>query len=191
MGQKDKLFWELIENLHKRALAYSEHLAGNPADGGDLYQDSVVTAYEAFEKLRQIASFEPWFYRIINNTFRGRFRNPWWRRVISHYTDIEKLEIAINPANRLDARRRLDYALGALSVDDRILITLAELEGWTIAEIAALNSKSEGFVKMRLLRAREKMRRRLSARFLKATDIETMMEGQGDYGLSSSATETD
>jgi RNA polymerase sigma-70 factor (ECF subfamily) len=191
MGQKDDLFWQLIERIHKRALAYSEHLAGNSSDGGDLYQDSVVKAFEGFEKLRQVTSFEPWFYRIINNTFRGRFRNPWWRRVASRFTEIENLEIAINPIDRIDARRRLDYALGALSADDRILVILAELEGWSIAEIAALNSKSEGLVKMRLLRAREKMRRRLGARFRKAPETETTMEGQEGYGMSSGATKTE
>jgi RNA polymerase sigma-70 factor, ECF subfamily len=178
MGQKDELFWQLIEQVHNRALAYSEHLAGNIEDGGDLYQDAVLKAFAAFDNLRQITSFESWFYRIINNSFKGRFRNPWWKQVISQYVDIEKLEISFNPVGRYEARRRLDYALRALSVDDRILVILAELEEWTIAEIAEMNGKSEGFVKMRLLRAREKMRRRLSAHYRKAPEIETIKEVQ-------------
>ena len=191
MGQHDDLFWQLIERVHKRALAYSEHLAGNPADGGDLYQDAVIKAFGAFEKLRETASFDPWFYRIINNTFKGRFRNPWWKRVVSRFVDIGSLEIPINPAGRYEARRQLDYAMQALSPDDRILVILAELENWSIAEIAGMRGKSEGFVKMRLLRAREKMRRRLGVRYRKAPEIETMMEGQENYELPPGTTETE
>lgn len=57
----------------------------------------------------------------------------------------------------------MDSALSALSVDDRIIVTLAELEGWKISELAELFSKTEGFVKMRLSRARTKMRKRLGS----------------------------
>jgi len=191
MGQRDELFWQLIERVHERALSYAEHLAGNSTDGGDLYQDAVVKAYEGFDKIRQIESFNPWFYRIIGNTFRERFRNPWWRRVMSGFVDLDKTDIAINPVELLDARRRLDYAMKALSPDDRILVTLAELDGWSIAEIAAMLGKTEGTVKMRLMRARGKMRVKLGARIRKSPETDLKTEGQEGYELSSGATEAD
>jgi RNA polymerase sigma-70 factor, ECF subfamily len=191
MGQRDELFWQLIERVHPRALSYAEHLAGNSSDGGDLYQDAVVKAYEGFDKLRQAESFDPWFYRIISNAFRERFRNPWWRRVMSSLVDLDKADIPINPVQILDARRRLDYAMSALSPDDRIIVTLAELDGWSIAEIAAMQGRTEGSVKMRLMRAREKMRVKLGARILKSPETDVRMEGQKGYELSSGATEAE
>ena len=190
MGQQDDLFWQLIERVHGRALAYCEHLAGNPADGGDLYHDAVVKAFEAFDKLREPASFGPWFYRIINNTFRERFRNPWWKRALAQFVDFGSLDIPINPIDRIEARRQLDYAMETLSPADRILVIMAELEDWSIAELAEMNRKSEGFIKMRLFRARQKMRRRLGARFRKSPQIETVMEGQEDYELPPGTTES-
>ena len=191
MGQRDELFWRLIERVHTRALSYSEHLSGNSIDGSDIYQDAVIKAYGGFDKLHQIESFDPWFYRIINNTFRERFRNPWWRQVMSGFVELNRVDNSINPVEHLDARRRLDYAMKALSPNDRIIVTLAELDGWSIAEIAMMQGMTEGQVKMRLMRARGKMRQTLGARIRKSPITETRTEGQEGYELSSGATETD
>ena len=59
------------------------------------------------------------------------------------------------------AKRRLETAFAVLNSEDRIIVTLAELEGWKIAEIAELDARSEGQIKMRLSRARSKMRPQL------------------------------
>lgn len=167
--RNSELFWQLVEKEHARARAYCSWLAGNSEDGDDLYQDSVIKAFGGFSELREVDSFKWWFYRIVSNTFRSRARNPWWKRVISGSTEIEDSVWSSDPANVYDARRRLDYALGALSTDDRIIVTLAELEGWKISELAEIIAKTEGFVKMRLSRAREKMRKRLASHYLKTT----------------------
>ena len=66
--------------------------------------------------------------------------------------------IGENPIGLYTARRRLEKAFKVLKTDDRILVTLFELEGWSIAEIATLFEKKEGAIKVRLSRAREKMR---------------------------------
>lgn len=67
-----------------------------------------------------------------------------------------------NPACYYEAKRKLNLAFSALSPDDHILVTLSELEGWKISELAELTGKTEGNIKMRLSRARKKMRDRLS-----------------------------
>jgi RNA polymerase sigma-70 factor (ECF subfamily) len=162
MGIDSNLFWRLVEEEHSRARAYCGRLAGGYDDGDDLYQESVIRAFGGFAELRQVDSFRPWLYRIISNTYKGRFRSPWWRRILSGSSDPEALAPGSDPTGLYEARRRLGYAFGALSADDRVMVTLAELEGWTIAELAEMMAKTEGFVKMRLLRARKKMRRRLS-----------------------------
>jgi RNA polymerase sigma factor (sigma-70 family) len=82
---------------------------------------------------------------------------------LSRPTEIADHDWNYDPTNFYEAKRRLDSALSALSIDDRIIVTLAELEGWKISELAELTSKTEGFIKMRLSRARTKMRERLGS----------------------------
>lgn len=127
-----------------------------------------MKAYHGFKQLKNVDAFAPWFYRIINNSYKGRFRNLWWRRIIATPIEGKIFEPGSDPSDLYEARRRLEYAFAAISPDDRIIVTLAELDGWKIAEIAQLLSKTDGFIKMRLSRAREKMRMRLGGLYREA-----------------------
>ncbi len=163
VGKNSSPFWQLVAREHENARAYCIRLTGNSGDGDDLYQDAVIKAFKGFDGLKQVDSFRPWFYQIINNTYRGRVRTPWWKHVLSRPIEIADHDWSHDPTNLYEAKRRLDSALSALCVDDRIIVTLAELEGWKISELAELASKTEGFIKMRLSRARTKMRKRLGS----------------------------
>ncbi len=168
--RRRELFWQSMEKEHKRARAYCFKLMGGNDEGDDLYQDAVIRAYNGFAELRQPESFRPWLYRIINNTYKARFRNRWWQNMIAVPKKILETKRSENPAAAYDAKRRLGYAMESLAPDDRIIVTMVELEGWKIAELAELFSKTEGFIKMRLSRARKKMRKRLSRLYLNHDD---------------------
>ena len=66
-----------------------------------------------------------------------------------------------NPVVRHTARRWLDRAFAAISPEDQTLVTLYELEGWPITELAELFGKTEGALKVRLHRARRRMKHAL------------------------------
>lgn len=168
MGQMNRhrdLFWEQLEPEHRRARAYCRKLAGNRDDGDDLYQDALVCALSGFARLRDPGSFRPWLYRIIINTFRNRIKQPWWRRAVPLGKAVAESAVGDNPGPRRVARRRLEVAFGAISPEDRALVTLFELEGWTAEEIAEITGKAAGTVRVRIKRARDRMRRELIRHF--------------------------
>ena len=169
MIRNDGPFWDLVEREHKRARAYCLRLTLNPEEGDDLYMDSIMKAHRGFAQIKDVERFRPWLYQIINNNYIGRSRDSWWRRVFAGPIEGETFEPGSDPSGEYEAKRRLEFAFTALSADDRIIVTLAELDGWKISEIAQLTSKSEGTIKMRLSRARDKMRRRLSSVYRKST----------------------
>ena len=57
------------------------------------------------------------------------------------------------------ARELLDYALQRLSADERLIITLAEIEERSMREISDLTGWSESNVKVRAFRARQNLKR--------------------------------
>jgi RNA polymerase sigma-70 factor (ECF subfamily) len=140
-------------------------MSGNREDGDDLYQDALVCALTRFDDLRQLESFRPWLYRIIVNFFKNRIKRPWWKRVMPLSSEIAEITVGENPGPVLAARRRLELAMSTLSPDDRALVTLFELEGWTIKEIAKITGKTAGSLRVRLTRARSKMRSALMRYF--------------------------
>lgn len=165
MNGKQNEFWKLVEPEQTKARAFCRKLLGNRDDGDDLFQDSLVAGLVNFEQLASEASFKPWLYRIIVNRFKNKIRSSWWKKSSSLTKEIESSVAGENPHGLYTARRRLEKAFKVLKTDDRILVTLFELEGWSIAEIANLYEKSEGSIKMRLSRSREKMRTALVKEF--------------------------
>jgi RNA polymerase sigma-70 factor (ECF subfamily) len=159
MEHSRDLFWKLHEPEHPRARAFCRKLAGNRDDGDDLYQDALVAALTGFGGLRDPDAFRPWLYRIIVNTFRNRRRRH--SRFFPESSRPAQVESAgsASPESAYAARRRLESAFRALSIDERALVTLFELEGWALAELTGVFGRSEGALKVRLFRARRKMRK--------------------------------
>ena len=186
-------FWDLLEPEHSKARAFCRKLAGNRDDGDDLYQESLVCALTGFESLREEKSFRPWLYRIVINQFKNRQRKPWWKRLIPLTSEMAETLGGENPVVVQAAKRRLEAAFKVLSPDERSLVTLFELEGWSIAEIADLSGRSEGSIKVKLSRARKKMREALG-RYLKKSaprEITRILGSEERYALSRSQAKTD
>jgi len=158
MNRSRDLFWQLTEPEHLRARAFCRKLTGNRDDGDDLYQDALVVAFTRFESLRETEAFRGWLYRIIVNAFKNRRRRPWYRRFRPLTPEIAETAAGDNPVEGQAAKRKLEIAFRPVSPEDRALVTLFEMEGWSIEAIARMQHKSEGAIKMRLSRARRKMR---------------------------------
>jgi RNA polymerase sigma factor (sigma-70 family) len=161
MDRNRDLFWKLVEPEHLRARAYCRKLTGDRDNGDDLYQDALVCALTGFDRLRRIEAFRTWLYRIIINNFKNRIKQPWWRRIGPLTPQIESTIVGDNPLPRQAARKRLEIAFRAITPEERALVTLFELEGWAIKEIAELTGQSGVNVRVRLSRARGRMRRAL------------------------------
>lgn len=150
----------MVEPEHRRLQTFCRKLMSDKETGDDLYQDSLVSALTGFPELKEIGFFRTWLYRIVINNFINRRRSPWWKKLVPMTAEIGE-SIGKNPESAYIARRRIEMALEVLSPDDRVLIILFGIEGWSIAELARMMEKSEGTIKVRLSRARKKMRKKL------------------------------
>ena len=158
MDRNKDLFWELLEPEHLRVRAFCRSLAGNRENGDDLCQEALVQAFRRFGSLKDRASFRPWLYRIAVNRFKNSCRRPLWQRFVPLDDSQEAQSYGGDPTGTYGARRLLERAFTKISAPDRALITLYEMEGWSVAELAVLNGKSEQATKVRLFRIRRKMR---------------------------------
>lgn len=154
------LFWRYLEPEHPRMEAFCRKLAGSRENGDDLYQDSLLAAMNKFETLSRPESFRAWLYRIIVNMYKSRLRLKRSRSRLDLSASPDS-ETGINCESRLNAGIWLERAFGAVSPEERALVTLYELEGWSVLELSEMYGRSVGTIKSRLSRAREKMRREL------------------------------
>ncbi len=180
------LFWTLLEAEHAKAEAFCRKLAGNREDGDDLYQDALLAAMRKLRSLRDPNSFRPWLYRIMVNTFKNRVQGPWWRRRVTLTPEISESRVSTDPSAAYAARRWLDRGFAALKPEDRALVTLFELEGWTIQELANLKRRPTGTIKARLARARATMRKAIEQHLPDGSVKRVKTKSGAEYALPQS-----
>lgn len=159
MEPKKDRFWKLLEPEYVRANMFCRRLAGDATRGDDVFEDALIIAYRKFEQLRDERAFRAWLYRVMANTFTSSVRSSWFRRRADLTPEIEQTLVGDDPLDRHTAGRWLERAMAELSAPQRVLITLHELEGWTLAELSELTGRPESALKSRLFRARNRMRK--------------------------------
>ena len=165
-------FWIELEKVHAEAERFCRRLSATREDGDDLYQEAVLRAHSGCDGLANPSAFRPWFYRLIINHFKNRRRGAWWRHFVPLTSELEEQMPGWDPSGQHWANRQLARAFAAVTPEERALITLREIEGWGVAELAELYKRPEGTIKARLFRARAKMRRALAP----SENREQMME---------------
>jgi len=154
-------FWIELEKVHAEAERFCRRLSATREDGDDLYQEALLRAHSKYDGLNNRSAFRPWFYRLIINHFKNRRRGAWWRHLVSLTSELEESLPGADPSGKHWADRQLTKAFAAVTPEERALVTLHEIEGWTIPELATLYKKPTGTIKARLSRARAKMRKAL------------------------------
>ena len=132
-----------------KTLLYSD------ADCSDAIQEAIVKAFTSIHTLRRDAYAKTWLVRIVINECYAIMRRE--KKLVS-LEDYSVEEAAEERADYSD----LYEALGHLSEEIRLTVTLYYMEGYSVKEIAALMKTTQSAVKNRLARAREKMKKELA-----------------------------
>ncbi len=147
----------------RRLLDVGRRYCRTEAEAEDAIQDALLSAGQHLQDFRGEGSVEGWLVRMVANAChhlrRGRKNDPTLHDV-SYVLTAEKA----NPEDLAQAgelSQALGKALIALPPQDRTIVLLAEAEGWTGPEIAERVGLSPGAVRVRLSRARAKLRERL------------------------------
>ena len=159
-------FADDLASCYNEALSYCRALCSSwsPSQAEDVFQSALLEAIEHYGELRDRDKFKPWLFQIITRTFYAATRRAFWKRFIplGSAAEVERMpEIYFRP-ERQDEQGPLFDALSRLSKKQRAAILLFHVAGFSIEEIAAIQSeRSLSTVKSRLSRARQKLRKDL------------------------------
>ena len=129
-------------------------------------QEIFVRAYRGLRKFRGDSAFRTWLYRIAVNASRTQAGRPslfgWFRRVepeeVGGADPLQALPAADAVEDSVAYREAIDHALGRLSRDLRMAVTLRDIDGLEYREIAEVLGVPIGTVMSRISRGREKLR---------------------------------
>jgi RNA polymerase sigma-70 factor (ECF subfamily) len=152
------LFEQLFADYQQPLVNYLCRLVGDTARAEELAQEAFVKAYRALPRLPADANRRAWLYRIATNCGYDHLRR---RRLIQWLPLMERDSGRSghgDPATRLGEQDAVQRTLAQLSPDHRVVLILFSVEGYSTKEIGEMLGISQGAVKTRLCRAREKFR---------------------------------
>ena len=168
LGGEVDSFEELIVRYQPRVFGMARKYFRNESDVEDVVQTIFSKAFQKLGSYRGAAPFEHWFMRLSVNTCYDSLRR---RRNRPEHTISDILFVDENWQDRLgkipsgddpegieQARELVHTVLDQVSARARIVLTLQELEGRSIREIAGITGWSESLVKVQAFRARKEMR---------------------------------
>ena len=157
---------ELVRATYADTYTLAYRLTGNEEDAQDVVQDAYLRAYKGLKRFRGDAAFSTWMYRITANcaaTHLGRRSHHQHEPLADDAAVVDERPEA-NPDARLGAaaeREVLHAALQSLPPEMRAVVVLRDVYDLPHEAIAAELGISEGAAKVRLHRARKKLRERL------------------------------
>ncbi len=165
-GGDPESFNALVKAYRKRILGTIYRLIGRSDDVEDVSQDVFVRLYHSLDQLRTVEVFEPWLYRLTVNAAYDYLRKK--RRSIDvRMADLSEEQVAAADAaesgkksweerSKAEVREFMDYLLDQVSPEDRILLTLKEVQGLSLRELSKIYEVNENALKVRLFRARKR-----------------------------------
>jgi RNA polymerase sigma-70 factor (ECF subfamily) len=158
-GEKEA-FRHLVETYQSQAVGHALAILANREDALDAAQEAFTDAFQALGRFDRARRFYPWFYVLLRNRCY---------KLIAKRRATEDIETAgiLAPQRGVanEERIALERALRALSSEDRELVTLKYLDGFSYDEIAELLKIPRGTVMSRLFYARKELQAKLTGKF--------------------------
>ena len=175
-----------FEYFHDPIYRYILRLVHQPGEAEDLTQETFLRAHEHLADLQDPSALRAWLYRIATHVCYDRFRQSSFR-IEPQSLDDNQLEGSLadtitDEASDGTLEQVIDQEemsaciqayIARLSDDYRITILLHDIHGMTCAEISQILGCSLALTKVRLFRARQKLKVILAA----GCDIGTDSQG--------------
>jgi RNA polymerase sigma-70 factor, ECF subfamily len=164
-----KAFEEIVLYYQKRVFNIAYRILGNLEEAKDLAQEVFVSVFDSIMHLREEIKFDIWLTQITLNHCRNRWK--YLKR--RHYFDSDSLDDPVetedgdmprqiddpseNPEmfyEKKMVRQFVQSGLFQLKEEQRELIVLRDLQGYSYGEIGRMFHLPEGTVKSKLHRAR-------------------------------------
>lgn len=155
-------FEEVVRRTYRQVYTQALRLVGDRQDAEDVAQDAFVRAFRGLSSFRGDSQFETWLYRIVANAAMShlRRRRRFGELLLEEADEDRTLELPA-PARVADEaveRDALAQALDALPLSLRSVVVLKDVYGFSCQEIGELVGTTEGAVKVRLHRARRRLK---------------------------------
>ncbi len=171
----------LVEQYQGRIYSMVLGMVKDEEHAWDITQDSLIKAFNKLDSFRVDSSFYTWLYRISSNSAIDHLRKAKRRRT-EEFDDgigakdqagmIDPMYSQTSPSKDLERSQlkdRIFDAMQHISPEQRQIVLLREVEGYSYKEISETMNIPEGTVMSRLFYARRKLQELLRSEFMGAS----------------------
>lgn len=161
-------FEELIRRTHREVYSLALRLVGDPDDAAEVAQETYMKLLRVIRQFRGDSKFSTWLYKVTSSVAISSLRKRSKQRldVALELEDWDRLgsPALSDPAEMLEQtmlKGRLEAALQALPAGYRTVVVMKDVYGFSLAEVGKQIGISEGAAKVRLFRARQRLKEML------------------------------
>jgi RNA polymerase sigma-70 factor (ECF subfamily) len=165
----EKAFAEIVFHNQKKVFNIAYRMLGNLEEAKDLAQEVFISVFESIKDLKEEAKFDAWLTQIALNHCRNRWKYLKRRQYFNSDSLDDPVETEdgnmpraiVDPSDNPETlyekkmiQQFIQRGLLKLKEDQRELLVLRDLQGFSYEEIAVLLGLPEGTIKSKLHRAR-------------------------------------
>ncbi len=162
-------FEELVLRFQPRVKSIVRGILRQSNDTEDVCQQVFTKVFISLKKFDFRSAVATWIYKIAVNECYDHIRKQKVRKAVlladlseEEQAWVENMDVVgaagrAGPAQQAEFRELTEKLLALVSHEDRTLLVLKEMEGYSVQELAAILGLNENTVKVRLFRARQKL----------------------------------
>ena len=159
----------LMPSLYGTAL----RMTRNPSDAEDLVQETYLRAYRSWNRFEAGTNLKAWMFRILTNLFISAYRKERREPTVVPTEDAESFDLYEAVGSRQSGQSAEGAVLDGMVDEDirkaladlpesfRLVVLLADVEGFSYKEIAEITEVPVGTVMSRLHRGRKALQKAL------------------------------
>ena len=175
-GGDKAAFDELVVKHQHKLFNICYRFLGDYQEANDSAQEAFIKVYRSLKGFRFESSFSTWLYRIAINTAKNKLKSAAYRRrkkmvsldnpaSLEHSSPAMGIQdVTRSPLVELEKKERMrliQETINALPTEQKEVVALRDIEGFSYEEIVETTGLNPGTVKSRLARARLELRKRL------------------------------
>jgi RNA polymerase sigma-70 factor, ECF subfamily len=160
-NDKQLQFMALYNGCHARLGRFCRAVSWDNEEAKDLLSETVLQAYENFEKIRKPESFLYYLFGTASRLHKKKLRRLKFKGLFRQEQADNLVDFAARPDDELELQI-LFAAMRKLPAEQCEALTLFEISGLSLKEIQQIQDCSLSAVKLRISRARQKLAKMLS-----------------------------
>ena len=153
---KRTIFLELYEANHQPLSRFCRAISGNVEDAEDLMNDTLLTAFESFDKIKDTSAFKHYLFSVASNLNKKRFRKLKFRADFNEKESKKIVDVSQDAEYLTDFGIVYEAILSLPNATAEALI-LFHISDLPLEDIQRIQGGSLSGVKQRLKRGREKL----------------------------------